>query len=141
MAGPDTSEDRERFVREAFTETMEADGVPAVAEFFAPDLAYYRSAGDLAGFENLERDVEMFRTAFPDMEATIGRLVAGEDRVSFLYTLTGTHQGEFDGIPPTNREVDAKGAAIARIENGLIAEYRIVFDNLGMLEQLGVLGE
>lgn len=57
---------------------------------------------------------------------------------SFLYTLRRTHARTFEGIPPTNQEMEANGAAIAHAEDRTIAEYRVVFDNLGMLEQLGI---
>mgnify|MGYP006290994045 CR=1 FL=1 len=141
MGATDDSGEHEAVVREAFLETMGEGEVEAVAEYFADTVEYYRSSGELAGRSDLESDIAMFHAAFPDLEGEIQRIMSGDGKVSFLYKLTGTHEGEFEGIPPTHQEMDAKGAAIARVEDGAITEYRIVFDNLGMLEQLGVLGE
>jgi steroid delta-isomerase-like uncharacterized protein len=141
MGATDDMGEHEALVREAFLETMGEGRVDAVADFFADTVAYYRSSGELAGRSGLEGDIEMFHAAFPNLDGDIHRSMAGDEKVSFLYTLTGSHEGEFEGIPPTHTEMEAKGAAIARVEDDEITEYRIVFDNLGMLEQLGVLGE
>lgn len=131
----------EAFVSVAFTETMNEGNVGAVDEYFSESLDYHSSSGELAGQYELKDDIEMFHTAFPDLEGTISRIMSQGNKVSFIYKLKGTHEGEFEGIPPTGQEMDAKGAAIVRVEDDKIIEYRIVFDNLGMLEQLGVLGD
>lgn len=141
MGATDDTGEYEALVRDAFLQTMGDGEVEAVGEFFADTVEYYRSSGELAGRCDLESDIEMFHAAFPDLEGEIQRIMSGDEKVSFLYKLTGTHKGEFEGIPPTHSKMDAKGAAIARVEDAEITEYRIVFDNLGMLEQLGVLGE
>ena len=133
--------DVEDFVSTAFQETMNRGHVDSVDEYFADTLEYHSSSGTLAGQRELEDDIEMFQTAFPDLEGEITRMMSQGEKVSFIYKLRGTHEGEFEGIPPTGQEMDAKGAAIATVTDGKISEYRIVFDNLGMLEQLGVLGD
>ena len=53
----------------------------------------------------------------------------------------GTHRGELTGIPPTGKQVTLKGAAILRISNGKIAERWAEYDNLGLMQQLGVVPE
>jgi steroid delta-isomerase-like uncharacterized protein len=138
---PDDESDAGTVATNAFIETMADGAVDAVADHFAEDLVYHRSSGERAGRGDLASDIEMFHTAFPDLSGTVDRVVTAGERVSFIYHLKGTHEGEFEGIPPTRREMEAKGAAIARVSGDRITEYRIVFDNLGMLEQLGVLGE
>lgn len=133
--------DVQDFVSTAFMETMDGGDVDAVDEYFSESLEYHRSSGELAGQYELKDDIAMFHTAFPDLECEISRIMSQEQKVSFIYKLRGTHEGEFEGIPPTGQEMDAKGAAIVTVDDGQISEYRIVFDNLGMLEQLGVLGD
>lgn len=133
-----TSEDTEGFVREAFESTMLAGEPGAVDQYFSPSLDYYRSSGDIARRQDLKDDVEMLNSAFPNLEGEIPRIIAEESKVSFLYVLRGAHEGTFEGIAPTNEEMEANGAAIAHVDDGEITEYRVVFDNLGMLEQLGV---
>jgi steroid delta-isomerase-like uncharacterized protein len=136
-----TVSDAEGFVAEGFTETMDEGRTDAVGEFFSERLDYHRSSGERAGRRALRDDVAMFHAAFPDLAADISRIMSRAKKVSFIYTLSGTHEGEFGGIPPTGQEITAKGAAIARVEDDTITEYRMVFDNLGMLEQIGVIGE
>lgn len=141
MASDHTESDIEEFVVDVFTETMDEGKGDAVEEYFARNLDYHRSSGELAGRRELREDIEMFHAAFPDLRAEISRLMSQEGKVSFIYTLSGTHEGEFEGIAPTGQEMSAKGAAIVAVDRGEISEYRIVYDNLGMLEQLGVLGD
>jgi predicted ester cyclase len=66
--------------------------------------------------------------------------VADSDRVVVRFTLTGTHQGDFLGIPPTQKSFEAGAIAILRIADGRVAELRAQFDQVGMLQQLGVMG-
>lgn len=141
MATDHTQSDIEELVSTAFTETMGEGNADAVDEYFSESLDYYRSSGELAGRNELVEDVEMFHAAFPDLETSISRMMSQDEKASFIYKLAGTHEGEFEGIPPTRQEMEAKGAAIVRVPDGVITEYRIVFDNLGMLEQLGVIGD
>ena len=78
------------------------------------------------------------RKAFPDLNITAEKLVAGDENVAIAYTITGTHQGEFEGIPPTGRKISARGVQIARFENGKLIERWGSSDQLGILQQLGV---
>ena len=136
--GQPADTDDETFVAEAFRETISGGDLDAVAEYFSEDLAYYSSSGELGGRAELREDIEMFHTAFPDLRGEIQRMMSQEGKVSFLYELSGTHEGSFEGVPATGESMSAKGAAIVTVDD-LIEEYRLVFDNLGMLEQLGVI--
>lgn len=131
----------EAVVETAFEETIVAGNLDAVEDYFPSDVDYYPSSGELAGRNELVGDIEMFHQAFPDLEGELTRIISEGGKVSFLYELRGTHEGQFDGIPPTQESMEAKGAGIMRVEDGIVTEYRLVFDNLGMLEQLGVIGE
>jgi predicted ester cyclase len=51
-------------------------------------------------------------------------------------TLTMTHEGEFDGIPPTGREVEVREMAKYHVADGKIQEYRVCFDQQAVFEQL-----
>ena len=128
----------EELVTEAFGETMLAGDPDAVEQYFAPSLDYYQSSGDIAQRVDLQDDIKMFHSAFPDLHGEITRVLSDGEKVSFLYVMHGTHKGSFEGILPTNQEMHANGAAIAHVDGDQITEYRIVFDNLGMLKQLGV---
>lgn len=75
--------------------------------------------------------------AFPDGEVHIGELIAEGDLVAFEGTMTGTHQGNFRGIEPTNTSIEIQGNAMHRVRDGQIAETWATWDFLGLLTQIG----
>ena len=90
----------------------------------------------LAGFKQI---VTMFRTAFPDIQMTIEDIIAEGDKVVTRSTMRGTHQGEFMGIPPTGKQFTATAIDIVRFAGGKGVEHWGNSDDLGMLQQLGVI--
>jgi steroid delta-isomerase-like uncharacterized protein len=87
---------------------------------------------------------EVFRTlrqAFPDLHVTIEDLVAEGDKVVSRNVVTGTHEGEYMGVPPTGRLVTYNEIFILRFVNGRIAETWGVVDLLSQMRQLGVIPE
>jgi steroid delta-isomerase-like uncharacterized protein len=77
------------------------------------------------------------REAFPDMHVDAVKLVADDNNVAFAYTLTGTHKGNFMGIPGTGRKIKVRGMQISRFENGKMVERWGSSDQLGILQQIG----
>ena len=90
----------------------------------------------LAGFKQV---VTMFRAAFPDIQMTIEEIMAEGDKVVTRSTMRGTHQGEFMGIPPTGKQFTATAIDIVRFTGGKAVEHWGNSDDLGMLQQLGVI--
>ena len=81
----------------------------------------------------------MLRTTFPDIDVSVDDLIAEGDRVVIRWTGTGTHSGEFMGVPATGVKISVTGIAIDRIEGGKIVEHWEQFDTLGMMQQLGAI--
>jgi steroid delta-isomerase-like uncharacterized protein len=77
--------------------------------------------------------------AFPDLVWTLQDTLTEGDRVTTLSTWTGTHRGEFMGIPPTGRSVAVEAWTIDRYRVGRLVESRIIMDVAGMLMQLGII--
>ena len=77
------------------------------------------------------------KSAFPDMKITVEHLAADEDNVSFAYTLTGTQNGEFQGVPASGKPIKVRGMQISRFEDGKMVERWGATDELGILKQLG----
>lgn len=92
----------------------------------------------LAGHRGI---VDIFHAAFPDVRWTIDDMVAEGDRVAMRLTMTGTHRGEFFGIPPTGRRVEVGGTHIVRIQDDRVAEHWGHNDDLGLMRQLGAIPE
>lgn len=77
-------------------------------------------------------------SAFPDMAFSLETIVAEPRFVAVRFSITGTHQGEYLGIPATDRRVEFTGMALYRMTGGRIAETWLHPDNLTILQQLGV---
>jgi steroid delta-isomerase-like uncharacterized protein len=76
--------------------------------------------------------------AFPDSRFVVDDVIAEGNKVAVRHRLLGTHQAQFQGIPPTGKSVEVSGIVIFRLENGMIAEAWLNADIMGMMQQLGV---
>ena len=83
--------------------------------------------------------INEFFMAFPDWRATIEHIVAENDLVVAFLNGSGTHKGEFNGIPPTNKPVNIRSAELYKIENERITGHWYVMDQLNLLKQTGAL--
>ena len=84
----------------------------------------------------------MYKTAFPDLNATVEDVIAERDKVVTRWTIRGTHQGEIEEFgPPTGRQMGLKGLTMHRIEGGKIVEEWEGYDNLSVMQQLGLVPE
>ena len=92
-----------------------------------------------AGPEGAKQLVAVYRNAFPDVHFTIDEQIAEGDKVVTRWTGHGTHKGELLGIPATGKSSTVTGIAVDRIVNGKIAESWGIFDQFGMMQQLGVI--
>jgi predicted ester cyclase len=81
--------------------------------------------------------INEFFMAFPDWRATIEHIVAENDLVVAFLNGSGTHKGEFNGIPPTNKPVNIRSAELYKIENERITGHWYVMDQLNLLKQMG----
>ena len=95
--------------------------------------------GQRQGREGLKEVIAMMRAAFPDIHWVADETIASGDKVVTRFTWTGTHRGEFLGIPATGRHVQVKGVVIDRLSGGKMVDSRILMDSLGMMQQLGAI--
>jgi steroid delta-isomerase-like uncharacterized protein len=137
-----SAEENKALYRRWFEEVVTGRNLALADELLAPDYVLhfpgFPGPVDREGHKQL---LMMFHHGFPDWRETIDDVVAEGDRVVIRVTGSGTHRGEFQGIPPTDRQVTATGIGIGRIENGRIAESWAAYDALGMMQQLGVVPE
>ena len=90
------------------------------------------------GIEAFKGVINGFRAAFPDIELTVQHEIAEGDLVVHHWTMTGTHKGAFQGLPPTDKSLTWTGITIVRIADGKIVERWANVDVLAILQQLGV---
>lgn len=81
--------------------------------------------------------IAAFTTGFPDARITIDDCIFSGNTVATRWHLTGTHQGEFQGIAPTGRAIAFPGLEYNRVADGGFAEHWSMFDNIGLLRQIG----
>ncbi|HAC46375.1 MAG TPA: ester cyclase [Chloroflexi bacterium] len=109
----------------------------AVDEFVAPDVVMNNSVLALGnGREGYKRALVMVFAAFPDVQLTIEDLIAEGDLVAERWTMRGTQQGEFMGMPATNNQLTLTGIDIYRYAGGKRVEAWGHADVAGMMKQL-----
>jgi steroid delta-isomerase-like uncharacterized protein len=94
--------------------------------------------GVTADREGMRDASASFRAAFPDWRSELHLLIAENDLVAEVFTARGTHRGEIMGVAPTGHEVSLQGINVFRLRNGRIRERWGRLDDLGLLQQLGV---
>lgn len=110
----------------------------AVDTLFAVDAVDHDPApGQGPGREGYRTFFQTLATAFPDAHLEPATMVADDDHVVLAYALSGTHQGDFNGIPATGNKIEVRGVQIGRFENGQIVERWGATDELGIMQQIG----
>jgi len=124
-------------VLESF-ELLNAGETERLLAVVAPDLLihYAELPEPLHGREIWQQGFEMMKRAFPDLEARVDDIVAADDKVAVRVSLSGTHAGEFQGIPATGRVISYVSHEFYRVEDGLIAEEWICSDTASLFRQL-----
>jgi steroid delta-isomerase-like uncharacterized protein len=78
-----------------------------------------------------------FSAAFPDANIAVHDSVGEGDVVASRWTITGTHRGDFQGVPPTGRQVTMAGIDFSNVVDGKVAEHWTQFDVIGVMQQIG----
>jgi steroid delta-isomerase-like uncharacterized protein len=81
--------------------------------------------------------IGMMRSGFPDIQWTLDEMVAESEKVAARFTMRGTHQGTFFGVPPTGKKIAVQAMNIYRLSNGKFVEEHGLPDMLGLLQQIG----
>jgi predicted ester cyclase len=120
-------------------EILAAKEVDRLHEVFHENVVDHDPApGQAAGIEGIVQFWSGFFAAFPDLSIDLESLVADDDSVVVTLTVTGTHSGPLMGIEPTGRRMSVRGIQVGRFEDGMLVERWGSTDQLGMLQQLGI---
>ena len=92
----------------------------------------------IRGREAVKQFAATYFKAFPDFHQEIEQMIASGDWVVSRWHVTGTHRGEFNGIAATNRRISLRGMNLSEIKNGRIVKTMISYDQLAILQQLGI---
>ena len=134
-----STEENKALERRGIEEGWNKGNLTVIDELIAANVVTHRPpAPPLQGTEAFKQFVLMYRSAFPDLHYTIEDQIAEGDKVVTRWTARGTHKGELMGIPPTGKQGTVTGISVSRWANGKVVEIWINADDLGMLQQLGV---
>ena len=123
-----------------YQEIYNSNHLDDLLEVVSEDLLTPRiMPGIPSGIEGAKTAHQIMLTGFPDYQTLIEDLIAEDDKVVARIRMTGTHTGNFMGIPPTGKQIEFTGIYIARIANGKIVEHWGEEDGVGLLTQLGVM--
>ena len=134
-----SAEDNKALVRRFVDEVQSGGNTDLIDEICSPELVNHSAPSGLpADREGIKILTTMFKGAFPDSYFSVEDMIAEGDKVVTRKTFHGIHEGEFMGIPPSGRTVNVSLIDIVRISDGQVVEHWSVGDNLGMMQQLGV---
>ena len=132
------SEANEIVLRRLINEVINDGDFTVLEDLIQPNYVYRSPDTELHGAEALKGLLTAYRIAFPDLNVKIDDVVNGGDKVAITVTLTGTHEGDLMGIPPTGKRVKVKGMILSHFHDGKIVEEWEVLDMLGLFQQVGV---
>lgn len=134
------TEQNKELLRRAVEEIWNKGNFEKLNELVSEDFVIHfpRPGEEIRGPENVKEFYTELRDAFPDLTFTIIDLLAEEEKVVTHWSATGTHKGEFRGIPATGKKVTFTAMDIDKISNGKFVECWTNVDELGLMQQLGV---
>ena len=124
--------------QQKFGEAVSTENYDLFNELVSEDCIDHDPApGQVAGPEGYAKFFGLLRKAFPDMKLAVEQLSADDDTVSFAYRVTGTHRGDFMGIPASGNTINIRGMQISKFKDGKMIERWGSSDELGILKQIG----
>ncbi|MCE4566112.1 ester cyclase [Maribellus sp. CM-23] len=109
-----------------------------LGECLSADVMYHGTSMQMNGMEEYKQVYGTYLAAISDTHVEINKLMAEGELVTSYITLSGTHTGELDGLPPTGKQISVSVFTIFRIAEGKIMEEWEIMDELGFMTQLGL---
>ena len=142
---PETESLEERnknLVRQAAEEIYNKGNYALIDEIVSNDFVIHslNPNKEIHGREGARKFAIALRTAFPDIKFIIKDQFAEGDKVVTHFMAEGTHQGNFEGVPPTGKSFKVSAIDIDYIKNGKVSDCWSNLDELSLLQQLGIVG-
>ena len=109
------------------------------SQYFTEDVKVVIPGDDIIGIEGTKDYYGNYLTGFSDAEFTFVHIFGQGDKLVKQWNFKGTHDGDFFGIPPTNKSLDLSGTTIVMMKDGKVFKEQDFFDNHSFLMQLGLL--
>jgi steroid delta-isomerase-like uncharacterized protein len=131
--------EKNKLVMKRFVEFINTASEQLAGELISPDAIFYvpGQPEPMRGPTGYLAIIGMMRGGFPDIQWTLEDIVAEGDKVAARFTMRGTHQGNFFGVPPSGKPIKVQAMNFYRLTNGQITEEHGQPDMLGLLRQIG----
>lgn len=135
-----TPEENNATARRFFDSAWNRGDFSVLDELLTPDSMDYSTLHGKPeqGAESFRNIISMFRAGFPDIHLTIDDEIYTRDKVVHRWTLRGTHQAPFMGVPATGKKIEFTGTTIVQMKDGKISARWSNLDMLRLLQQLGI---
>ena len=135
-----SAQENKALIRRFVEEVQSGGNSDAIDELCSPEFVNHSAPpGVPSNCEGVKQLTVMFRQAYPDSYFTVEHMIAEGDKVSTRKIFHGTHQGTFMGITPTGQQVSIGLIDVVRVADGKVVVHWSMGDNLGMMQQLGVI--
>ena len=132
--------DNKTIARCLYDDVLNRGDLAAADELIAPDAVDHEAGpGGPPAPEMMKAMVTAHRTGYPDLRVADEYVIAEGDLVACRTTMTGTHTGDFMGMPATGRAVSVPGVDFMRFRDGKVVEHWGITDQLSLLQQLGLM--
>lgn len=137
-----TTADLKTLTRRFYDDVMVGGNLDLIDELVHDEFIEHEEFPGLPpGKESIRFFVTTMREAFPDLTTTIEDIIVEDNKVVSRLRFSGTHRGEFGGIPPTGKKIDVQAIDIVAYRDGKLIEHWGVTDQMAMMQQLGVIEE
>jgi steroid delta-isomerase-like uncharacterized protein len=133
------SMENEAIVRRLYEGVWNERRFELLDELMSPSYVLHgpQVAGTTIGPEEYKGQVLRLLKGFPDSRMTIEDIISENEKIVVAWTFSGTHNGEFMGVPATHKKVHAAGITIHHVASGKVVHSSTNWDTLGILKQLG----
>jgi steroid delta-isomerase-like uncharacterized protein len=134
-----TTPEANKHVMLRFTEFINTASEKLAVELISPDAVFHVPGRPepMRGPAGYLAIIGMMRGGFPDIQWTLEETIAEGDKVAARFTMRGTHQGAFFGVPPSGKKIVVQAMNFYRLSGGQFVEERGQPDLLGLLQQIG----
>jgi steroid delta-isomerase-like uncharacterized protein len=133
-----TPKETEALAHRWHLDVVQAGHLATVDEIATSDVLLHVNGQEIRGVEGAKQLATALRAALSDIKITHHEALVTDDRVTIRWTSDATHRGEYLGVPPTGKRIHIEGLDLFHVRNGKITEAWIEYDNLSVLQQMGV---
>lgn len=131
--------DNEKLVREAWAALGPGGDLSAISRYFADDYVRHSSDGGSYSRDAFREILADLHAGFPDLEVEVEDVLADDRRVAYRWRSTGTHRGEYYGVPATQRRIVASGITFGHVKDNMLMEEWASWNKFSLLHNLGII--